>query len=390
MIANAPFQPTLAPLVVHVVFRFDYGGLENGVVNLINWMPAEAFRHAVIALTETTEFRRRLQKEGVDVHALGKRSGKDLGAYVRLYRLLRKLRPTILHTRNIGTLDCALVGWLAGVPVRIHGEHGWDTHDPDGALRKYRWLRKLISPFLQRSIAVSKDLQQWLIETVGLPAAKVTHISNGVDTERFCPAAHPRRALPLSERFPGGGIIVGSVLRFMEIKDPMNLVGAFILAAPCAVEEGIVLRLVMVGDGPLRQGAIDALRQAGLGDSAWLPGARDDVSTLMNSFDLFVLGSRREGISNTLLEAMASCLPLVATNTGGNAELIRHGHCGVLVPVEDRMALAAAILSYARDAELRHRHGQAARDTAIAKYSLDVMVRRYQQVYADAAFHVRS
>src|SRR6185436_12668651 len=139
-------SPDQRPLIAHVVFRFDYGGLENGVVNVVNGLPERLFRHTIIALTETSDFRRRIRRDDVEVHALNKQPGKDPGAYLRLFRLLRRLRPAILHTRNVGTLEGALVGRIAGTACRIHGEHGWDTHDPDGTNRKYRLLRRAMNP----------------------------------------------------------------------------------------------------------------------------------------------------------------------------------------------------------------------------------------------------
>jgi sugar transferase (PEP-CTERM/EpsH1 system associated) len=370
-------------LIAHVVFRFDYGGLENGLINLINGIPGDRFRHCVIALTEATDFRNRLQKSEVTIHALGKRPGKDPAAYFRLYRVLLRTKPAILHTRNIGTLDCALFGRLAGVSNCIHGEHGWDTHDPDGTNPRYRKLRKVMNPLLRCFITVSSDLQRWLIDTVGIPAGKVMRICNGVDTKRFHPATDAERHAELSARFQDDAVIVGSVLRFNEIKDPMNLVEAFIIARKRAAKDGIRLCLAMLGDGPLRQGALVALNAAGVADAAWLPGSRDDVASIMRSFDLFVLGSRREGISNTLLEAMASGLPVIATKTGGNVELVRPGHVGTLVPVNDRAALAEAIHRYATDAGLRKTQGEAACKLARAEYSLDEMVNNYRHLYEE-------
>ncbi|HZD52050.1 MAG TPA: TIGR03088 family PEP-CTERM/XrtA system glycosyltransferase [Woeseiaceae bacterium] len=372
------------PLIAHVVFRFDYGGLENGLVNLINRMPEERFRHSVVALTEATAFRDRLQRPDVEVHALGKRPGKDPRAYWQLYRLLRRLKPAVLHTRNIGTLDCALLGRAAGIRACVHGEHGWDTHDPDGTSRKYRRLRRLMCPLVSRFITVSQDLRQWLIEPVGVPAGKITRICNGVDTERFHPCSIGERAPELAERFGTQRVIVGSVLRFNEIKDPLNLVRAFIVARREAKKQGMSPALVMVGDGPLREAAIAALNAAGVSDACWLPGRRDDVPAIMRSLDLFVLGSRREGISNTVLEAMASGLPAIATETGGNRELVTP-ETGTLVRTEDSAALAEAILRYARDPVLRHRQGGAAREAATAQYSLRAMVDGYRQVYEDLA-----
>lgn len=377
------------PLIAHVVFRFDYGGLENGLVNLINYMPEEPFEHCIIALTEATSFQRRLKKPTVRVYSLGKRAGKDFVAYLRLFRLLRKLRPDILHTRNVGTLDCVPIARLAGVPVCVHGEHGWDVHDPDGTNAKYRRLRKIVYPLLQTVIVVSNDLRRWIVDTIGAQQNKVVHICNGVDTRRFYPGSSAERRADLRERFGVDTVIVGSVLRFVDIKDPMNLVEAFSKAHRLAGQEGIELRLVMIGDGPLRRVAIHALDVAGLRAAAWLPGNRDDVPVLMQNMDLFVLGSRREGISNTLLEAMASGLPLIATDTGGNAELVRPGHNGSLVPPEDVDALAQKIIVYALDSTMRMVQGQNARSDALQRYSIDAMVRAYKDIYANAIAKAR-
>jgi sugar transferase (PEP-CTERM/EpsH1 system associated) len=369
------------PLVAHIVFRFDYGGLENGIVNLVNGLPADELDHAIIALTEASDFRLRIRRADVKVYALNKRPGKDLGVYLRLWKLLRSLKPDIVHTRNVGTMDCLAVAWLAGVPVRIHGEHGWDVHDPDGANPKYRRVRRLFNPLVRRFVTVSRDLEQWLVERVGIDACKVVQICNGVDTQRF----HPRRdavrdGLPL-ERFPAGCIVIGSVTRLTEIKDPLNLVRAFLAARPALHAEGRDVRLAVIGDGPLR-GAMEAeIAAANAGDYVWLPGSRDDVASLLRAFDVFVLGSLREGISNTVLEAMASGLPVIASATGGNLELVEHGVNGALIPPGDSAALAAALSSYVRDGARRAAHSAASRRRAEQHFSLGGMMNRYRELY---------
>lgn len=372
------------PLVAHVVYRFDYGGLENGIVNLINATQGNSIRHCVIALTEATEaFRSRLSVPGVGVYELGKKPGKDFAVYFRFYRLMRRLRPAVLHTRNVGTLDCAVIGRLSGVSKRIHGEQGWDIHDIDGTNPKYRWMRRVANPFITRFVTVSADLKTWLTQSVGISSRKVTKICNGVDTNRFFPRRNENRHQELINRFPEDAVIVGSVLRFQEIKDPMNLVQAFINACQRAEKSGTRLCLAMIGDGQLHDAAIDALDEAGLADRSWLPGSRDDIPEIMRSFDVFVLGSRREGISNTVLEAMASGLPVIATNTGGNAELVRPKETGELVPPEDSVALTEEILRFASDPDLRNVCGIEARKAAVEKYSLDMMIDKYQRMYCD-------
>ena len=367
------------PLIAHVIFRLDYGGLENGVVNVVNGLPADAFSHTIIALEDVRDFRQRIRGPDVGVFALHKRPGKDPGAYLRLYRLLKKLRPALVHTRNLGTLEGAVVARLAGVPARVHSEHGWDQDDPHGTNRKYHLMRRLASPAINRFIAVSQEIEHWLCDSVGIRREKVTRICNGVDTRRFCPSTGGADRMLIADRFPPGSIVVGSVTRFNAIKDPLNLVRAFIAARRDPAGER--LRLVMAGDGPLRASALEILREAGEEHAAWLPGSRDDIPQLLRAIDVFVLGSLREGISNTVLEAMATGLPAVASATGGNLELIQDGVTGRLVKPGASDELVAVLLDYARDDAVRVAHGRAARARVEREYSLERMLADYEALY---------
>lgn len=372
------------PLIAHVVFRLDYGGMENGLVNLVNNLPAEEFDHAIIALTEASDFRARIRRSDVRVYCLGKKPGSDFGAYGRLWRLFRKIRPTAVHTRNIGTMDCLFVAWLAGVPVRLHGEHGWDVHDPNGTNPKYIAMRRVLNWFTHGFVTVSRDLERWLVQRVGITPRKVRQICNGVDTRRFRPAPAPgaaeRGCLP-TERFPPSSIVVGSVTRLTAIKDPMNLVQAFLSIRKPLAAVGKDVRLALIGDGPLRGEIEAAVRAAGEEQAVWISGSRDDVPELMRAMDIFVLGSLREGVSNTVLEAMASGLPVVASATGGNLELIVAGAIGEFAPPGDSAALAQAIRRYVEDETLRRTHGAAARARAEEMYSLSGMVESYADLY---------
>jgi sugar transferase (PEP-CTERM/EpsH1 system associated) len=356
--------------VVHVVHRFDFGGLENGLVNLVNLMPADAARHVIVAMTEASDICSRITRTDVRVVALGKRPGQDPAAYVRLYRLLREIRPQIVHTRNVGTLDCQLVAWLARVPTRIHGEHGWDTHDPEGKNPKYRAIRRALAPLVHCFVALSRELETWIVRDVGIAASRVVRICNGVDITRFGAARTPGHAVR----------VIGSVTRFNEIKDPLNTVSAFIEL--CRRYPG--LRLLMVGDGPLLEGARSLLDRAGLEGSACLPGAVVDVAPYLAGMDVFVLGSRREGISNTVLEAMAAGMPVVATAVGGNLELVEDGVTGYLVPAGSPSALAAALGHYVNHPELIEAHGQAGRRRVESHFSMAAMIDGYTQLYRAA------
>lgn len=379
MPAQAKAERPAAPLVAHIIYRFDIGGMENGLVNLINHTPPERYRHAIVCLTEYTDFRTRLARADVPCYALHKRPGHDFGLYVRLWRLLRELRPTIVHTRNLPALDSLLPAALAGVPSRVHGEHGRDVFDIDGSSRKYTLLRRTFRPLAQRYIAVSRDLEGWLREHIGVPPQALTHICNGVDTERFRPR-QSRQPLPVTGFADEGAFVIGSVLRMQQVKDPMNLVRAFVeLVREPALRARA--RLALIGDGPLYADVAGEIERAGVRELVWLAGARKDISELLRGFDVFVLPSLAEGISNTILEAMASGLAVVATNVGGNPELVVDGETGALVPRADARALAQALKRYAEDPALLARHGCTARERCERDFGLTAMVHRYLDVY---------
>lgn len=368
------------PLVLHVVYRFDVGGLENGVVNLINHMPADAYRHAIVSLTEITDFRRRIVRDDVEFIALNKPPGHGVWMYPKLYRLMKQLRPAIVHTRNLAALEAVVPAWLAGVPLRIHGEHGRDVSDLDGSNRKYQWMRRLYRPFVSHFIALSRDLERYLLDKVDVPAGDVTRLCNGVDTERFFPA-QPRAAIPGCPFGAGDHWLIGTVGRMQQVKDQPTLARAFVQALQMRLDLRSRLRLVLVGDGPLKAQCETILAEAGVADLAWLPGERRDVADVMRGLDCFALPSLAEGISNTILEAMASGLPVVATDVGGNADLVRDGVTGRVVPAADSAVMAEALVQLASNPASAAAMGRAGRGDSERLYSLQAMVSNYQQVY---------
>ncbi|MDM4764878.1 TIGR03088 family PEP-CTERM/XrtA system glycosyltransferase [Pelomonas sp. SE-A7] len=370
------------PLVVHVLHRFDTGGLENGVVNLINGMTA--YRHAVVALTEVTAFKERVTAPGTQFFGLGKQPGQGFWLYPRLYRLLRELRPTVVHTRNLGALEFAVPAWAARVPLRLHGEHGYDISDPDGKAAGPRRWRRLYAPFVHGFIALSKDLQRYLTERVGVAPKRVHQLYNGVDTAKFAPR-DPGETPPADWPFkPGEHLVIGAVGRMHPIKDPLNLVEAFILLLQRAPELAGRVRLAMLGGGVQLEAARQRLAEAGLAELCWLPGDRSDVARLMRWFDIYALPSRAEGISNTVLEAMACARPIVATAVGGTPELLESGQEGLLVPPADAEALAEALESLLSRPERAAALGQAAHRRVQEQFSLGRMVAAYQAIYDGA------
>jgi len=369
------------PLVAHVVFRFDVGGLENGVVNLINRMPA--WRHAVIALTEVVPgFAERVTAPGVQYVSLRKPPGSGWKVLPAFVRELKRLRPDVVHTRNLAALEMQLGTWWAGVPCRIHGEHGRDAHDMDGTVRKYQWLRRAHRPLVDHWVALSRDLENYLLNAVGVPADRVTRICNGVDDRRFSPSGRGRVPLADSPFLDDPGLcLIGTVGRMQTVKAQPLLAQAFVEAIRQCPAMADHARLVLVGDGPLKSECEAVLYAAGLAHLAWLTGERSDIPDVMRSLDVFALPSLAEGISNTTLEAMACGLPVIATNVGGNADLVTSGRHGEIVDPGDVQALAGAIIRWVSDPERRQQAGRAARHEVERRFSLDAMVTSYQALY---------
>lgn len=378
------------PLVLHVMYRFDTGGLENGIVNLINHMPADAYRHAVLALTEVTDFKQRIKRTDVEFISLHKPPGHGVWQYPKLFKLFRQLRPHIVHSRNMAALEVQVPAWAAGIPVRIHGEHGRDVGDLDGNNVTYQRMRRAYKPFVHHYIALSRDLDNYLVQKVRVPPSKITQAYNGVDTEHFCPAPSGTQAIAGCPFDPARHWLVGTVGRMQTVKDQTMLAHAFVLVLQMDPTLKQRLRLVMVGEGPLRAQAQGILEAAGVAHLAWLPGERSDVADIMHGLHAFASPSLSEGISNTILEAMASGLPVIATAVGGNADLVQQPDTGFIVPAADADAMAREIVKLASNPESAYNMGRLGRQRVLDQFSMQAMVSTYVGVYDHSMRRVRS
>jgi len=369
------------PLIAHVIYRLGIGGLENGLINLINQMPTDKYRHMIICLKGSTQFRERLQRKDVQIIDLQKKEGQDWGSFVSLYKILKQYKVDIIHTRNLAAIEYQAPAFFAGVKYRVHSEHGWDTFDPEGNNKKYQILRRLISPLIQVFIPLSLHLQNYLIKKVGIPEQKINRICNGVDIKKFYPAKVKQSVLDCPLVFDEKVITVGTVGRMHGVKDQLTLVRAFITLLKAHPELVGRINLILIGDGPLREQAIELLENSQLQKYTWLPGEREDIAEIMRSLDIFVLPSQAEGISNTILEAMATGLPVIATAVGGNPELVKEGETGLLVPSSDPEAMATALLSLIADNPKRQQQGESSHQSIVDNFSIQAMVNKYIDVY---------
>ena len=373
-----------APLIVHVVYRFDVGGLENGVVNLINRMPREPLaardRGADGSSAEFAAAHRRGRRALI---ALGKRPGHLVRLYPRLYRLFRDLGPAIVHTRNLAALEAIVPAWAAGVPVRIHGEHGRDMQDPAGKRRRYQRVRRLYRPFVSHYVALSRDLEDYLEQQVGVASGQ-----DRADLQRRrhrALSARPRGeagdpGLPVRRARPCGWW--ARVGRMEAVKDPLNLARAFVRAqelepgrraGTCGWSWSATARC-----GPT-SGRCSSGRHARIAS-----GCRASATTCRRSCAASTASSclRSPRASPTRFSRpwpadFRSSPPRV----GGNPELVESGMTGTLVPPANTEALARAMLAYCSDRGTARRHARGGTARRRARFSLDRMVADYVHVY---------
>jgi sugar transferase (PEP-CTERM/EpsH1 system associated) len=370
------------PLVAHIIYSLDTGGLENGLVNILNRSPVNRYRHVIICLTTAKNFSRRITAPNVEVIELHKSPGHDVRMYWRLWRALKALEPAIIHSRNLAALETHILALVMPGVKRVHGEHGRDVNDLDGSNKKYQLLRRFMRLFITAYVTVSKDLATWLEHSIGVPPHKIHQIYNGVDLSRFKPRVGERKDVFPQGFYAGPDTLVfGAVGRLAEVKDHKTLLLGFSTLIQLHPEMSLQARLIIVGGGPLAGTLSSLIDELDLTDKVWMTGDREDIPALLQLMDVFVLPSLAEGISNTVLEAMASGLPVIATNVGGNAELIETALNGLLVPVSNAKEMSVAMAELAISTENRVLLGANAVKKVKAHHDWDRTVSAYLDLY---------
>ncbi|CAN2048487.1 Glycosyltransferase family 4 protein [Candidatus Magnetomoraceae bacterium gMMP-1] len=283
---------------------------------------------------------------------------KDFIALFRLIRFIKKGKYKIIHTHSskAGILG-RWAAWLAGTPVIVHTVHGWGHNSRQHPLVRafYILLEKLTLPITDRLIAVSPlDIQKGLSDGIGKQNDFVV-IRSGIELERFGHPKISRDKTRSSLGIPPHAFVIGSVTRLSPQKAPLD----FIEAVGIIAKKNPNAWFVIVGDGPLRQDVERLANKLDLKDRLILTGLRRDIPELMAAFDIFVLSSLWEGLPRVLPQAMATGLPIVATNIDGNAEAVIDRLNGLLTPPSDPSALAQAIIEIMNDPEMADRMGAA-------------------------------
>lgn len=359
------------PAVEMVLPSLEMGGMEQVVCRLARGLRARGWGVGVTCTLLEGELAPALRADGIGVHLVPLRgAGPWLGAGP-LADHLRRIRPDVVHSHSGVWWRAVAAAARAGVSARVHTVHGLLQHEPwFGPLEKH-----LAARLTGAVVAVSPALRAYLEHRARVAPARLHLVGNGVDTGLFRPAPHDqrRRALGIGP----GALVLGAVARLDPVK---RLDLAFGPLAELAAG-GVDAHFVIAGDGPDRARLEQAAHQAGVRSRVHFLGTVAESATLYPEFDLFLLPSDMEGTSLSLLEAMASAVPCVATAVGGNPAVLDGGAAGCLVPPGDAPALRAAIARLWADPPARRQLGRAGRERVVAHYSLDTMIARYQELY---------
>lgn len=357
--------------IMHVQESLEIGGMENGIVNLVNTMNTRIFKISICCINRVGALRERVKNVDIKVFNLAQPEGIAWALPFRLKKLFQEEKADIVHTHNFYSGFYGILGAaLAGVPLIVHGEHG--TLILEKRIRAV--IMRLLSLFVARFLTVSEALKEDFHRMTGIIKEKIEAIINGVDTSKFgkkIAMEEKKRQLGIAKNIA----LVGSVGRLVPVKN----YGLLIEAVYKLKRQGIACCLVIVGDGPSKQELENLAKE--LEVNAMFLGERNDVDEILPTLDCFVLASRSEGMSNTILEAMACGKPVVATDVGGNKELIDDGRTGFLVASGNAEALAASIRKLIEDKALAGRMGALARKKTEDKMSLTDMVRKYENIY---------
>ncbi|MHB8742772.1 MAG: glycosyltransferase [Sulfuricaulis sp.] len=357
--------------IQHVLLSLQPGGLENGVVNVVNGLNPHRFQSSICCLKQAGEFASRILPGRAQIHEMGLQGGNDYCLPLRLARIFRRTQTDIVHTRNPESFFYGFLGAkLAGVRVLIHSEHGRTFPDKPNRMR----LQRLLSQYTNRIFSVSEQLKQDLTTHVGIPAACIEVLYNGVDTNKT--HARDRIAVRQELNVCDSDIVIGSVGRLVPVKNY-----AILLRAVSALLANHEVKAIFVGEGPERP-ALEALTDSlQIRQAVRFLGHRNDVRDMLAGMDIFVLPSQSEGMSNTLLEAMAAGIPVVASDVGGNTEIVRDKQDGLIFPHNDLTKLQTCLAILCHDDTYRKQLGGTGRLRALQAFSIQAMIARYEDLY---------
>lgn len=364
--------------IIHVMHSLSLGGMESIVVNLINGLDRKKFVSSLCCLEGLGPLLKEINQREVKVFNLGKGESHDWTLFLRLAKLFKKEGAQIVHTLGWAALFDGIIGArIARVPVVVHSEHGKSYEDLLDVPRRRIWTQRMILPYLTDKVCVvCEDLKKSLKESLHLLDKKMITIYNGIEISNVA------LSVDLVQKkkdigYKNNEMIVGTVGRL----DPVKNYKVLLRSAAIITQDMPNVKFLFVGDGPAAEGLKSLTQELGLNSRVIFLGQREDVPELLKIMDVFALPSLSEGLSKAILEAMAAGLPVVATNVGGNPELVIENQTGFLVPSGDPQGLANAIIYLLKNHEQAKRMGMSGQEMVRQHFSLEKMIKSYENLY---------
>lgn len=361
--------------IMQITHDLNYGGLQKLVVDISKSLDKSKYEVAVCVLREGGPLEKELLKEDIKIIKLPhSNNGADYLSFWKLYKIIKEEKPDIIHTHNTQPfIEGGIAALLAGIPVKIHTDHGRQFPDK----RRYMFAEWVFSHFADQLVAVSESLKDDISRYEGIRPDKIMVIPNGIDGSKYnikIDKNKKRRELDIDNKY---NIILGFVGRLSPEKGLIYLIKATKVIA----EEFPNILLLIVGEGELLEELNRETITLGIERNVRFLGPRSDINEILGILDIFVLPSLREGLPLVLLEAAASSLPIVATDVGGNNQVVKHGINGLLVKHGDAAPLYNALKQLIHNNKMRQDFGRKSYNLFINNFTIEKMIKEYENIY---------
>jgi len=369
--------------IAHVTHSFDAGGIENGIVNIINGLDWNNYFHLICCLTKSGDFEQRIKSSNITIIELNRRLGNDLRIPLKLAKKFKKYNVDIVHLRGWGTLIEGIMGAkLACIKKIIYGFHGRTFEGIKNEKKRRNYAEKFALNFVDKILTLSSNMKTDFCHRLNIPNKKIDIIHNGVDVAKFRPGIDISN-LKKEFHIEKHDFIIGSVGRLDAVKDCDTLIQGFHLFN----QRNENSKLIIVGDGPELSILKEIVSRTNLLHKVVFTGYRTNIPQMLNLMDIYVQTSLYEGFSNTILEAMAVGLPVITTDVGGNSFIVFDGINGYLIDPQNPSLLHEKLMYLSENRSIMQKMGVENRKTIVENFSVQKMIKKYHALYSNLYSH---
>ncbi|MCK4810113.1 MAG: glycosyltransferase [Candidatus Omnitrophica bacterium] len=358
-----------------VNYSLDIGGVETLILEIGKKLDRNLFEPLIFVFMKDGKLKKEYIKDGIQVIEVDKKYGFDWLLSIRLAKVLKANFIDIVHTHNpTNWLYGGIAAKIAGIPI-VHTQHTASDYN-NYHVKRWSFIERNLSKFTSVITTVAGSVKKHMVEKSRINSEKIKVIYNAVRAKDF-EVINGRDTIKTNLGLKKDYVVIGNIARFFENKDHETLLKSYKQVAekiPCSY-------LLLIGDGHLKSKVEELARKLELSEKVIFLGNRRDIADLMSIMDIFVLSSKREGLPVVILEAMASSLPVVATDVDGNAEVVIHGETGLVVPSGRPDLLAGALCELTRDLDISKKMGEKGRKRIEEFFTFEHMVSEYQDIY---------